>query len=165
MCMGNQSAGGPSPRKWGNRTTPLSRMTVGSPPRKWGNPAPRTPGQGLRRIIPTYVGKPAERPPRCPPVGSPPLTWGTFFHRIKNVLFNADHPHVSGETITTSNPKIQETRTIPTCVGKPHFVGNLHQACVRTIPTYVGKPIDTTSPTGRLIGSPPHMWGNRKAVF
>ena len=138
---------------------------AGSPPRVWGR---RRYGKCLdvhRRFTPTCVGKAWSSPASTP--GTPV------------------HPHVCGEGGPEPPQADEPDRFTPTCVGKatarpppcprpsvhPHVCGegvrprrHRQAAPLRFTPTCVGKARTPTANDWPTSGSPPRVWGRRRAA-
>ena len=137
-----------------------ARASSGLSPRVWGSPVQRFPPPVDHRSIPTCVGQPFR------------LEQGRRFHRV--------YPHVCGAApqaqeryrrVLGLSPRVWGSRTtticadashrsIPTCVGQPHF-GHCKSHKIRSIPTCVGQPGAATG-TEEVGPVYPHVCGAAK---
>ena len=170
--------GGSPPRVWGNRHGDSRRPSTVHP--HVCGEIGRSPGQlPVLRFTPTCVGKSSRAVKSAAAVRFTPTCVGKS-RRSSALLDRTVHPHVCGEIFRAEMPPPRggspprvwgnlRSRLL-TCVATvhPHVCGEITAAVTagqtyRFTPTCVGKSARGHGDLARTHGSPPRVWGNRRA--
>ncbi len=161
-------------------------VPFGSPPHVWGNHKPAASNCRSMPVHPHACGENSVScMASCPASGSPPHVWGNPDQRpYRAPSASGSPPHVWGNQ-RQRRPGRGRQRFTPTRVGKSLSSTRALPSVHRFTPTRVGKSpllpppypppavhphtcgeIDTfTGDGGTVLGSPPHVWGNRWAAW
>ena len=135
---------------------------LGSPPHVWGKPDKSFQTGWAYRITPTCVGKaPWKRSRKLLKKDHPHMCGESLLHSTPILLLRGSPPHVWGKQLLAWGSKIRP-RITPTCVGKA-FGNNSFALSIRDHPHMCGESNPMTALPAIMLGSPPHVWGKRKA--